>query len=121
MGSHPKKLLVVAAMAAAGLTHTPTAHALNAVTSVSAGSRVNLPFSLGYRFTVTQNLDLTALGQFDISGDGFDSAAKVALFNWDSGAKLVETTLAGAALEETGVYDTHFVDVSPVALTTGTN
>jgi hypothetical protein len=121
IGYPSKKTLLVAAMAAAGIALPITAPAQTAVTSDAAGNKVNLPFSLGYRFTVTENMDLTALGQFDIEGDGFNAAAKIALFNWDTGAKLVETTLAGAVLEETGFYDTHFVSVPTLTLTTGVN
>lgn len=70
-------------------------------TSNSAGSHdVALPFSLGYVFTATQSVNVTALGQFDVLGNGVVSTAKVALFNWDTGVKLAETTLAGAVLEE---------------------
>jgi hypothetical protein len=115
------KLLPLIALACLALMSAPAGAAVTVVTSNSAGNKVNFPFSLGYRFTVTENLNLTALGQFDIEGDGFNAAAKIALFNWDTGAKLVETTLAGAVLEETGFYDTHFVTVPTLTLTTGVN
>jgi hypothetical protein len=95
-------------------------HAGPAATSNIAGnSNVALPFSLGHVFTVSQVVDVTALGQFDVLGNGAVGTAKVTLFNWDSGAKLAETTLTGATLEETGFYDTHFVDITPVSLSPG--
>lgn len=95
--------------------------AVPAVTSNNSGTVVNAAFSLGYVFTVNQNQELTALGQFDVAGNGAVATAKVALFNWSTGAKLVETTLAGAVLEETGVYDTHFKSLpTAIALTPGT-
>jgi hypothetical protein len=116
--NHTRSIVALACLA---LMSAPAHAAVTAVTSNSAGNKVNLPFSLCYRFTVTENLGLTALGQFDVAGDGFNAAAKVALFNWDTGAKLVETTLAGAVLEETGFYDTHFVSVPMLTLTAGVN
>lgn len=92
-----------------------------AATSNSAGNNnVALPFSLGHVFTVSQSTNVTALGQFDVLGNGAVGTAKVALFNWDSGAKLAETTLAAAVLEETGFYDTHFASIAPVTLSPGT-
>lgn len=98
-----------------------TALAAPAATSNFAGSNdVPLPFSLGYVFTVNQSVHVTDLGQFDVLGNGAVGAAKVALFNWDTGAKLTETSLAAAVLEETGFYDTHFVSIAPVILLPGT-
>lgn len=90
------------------------------VTSDKAGASFNSPFSLGYVFTVNSQLSLTALGQFDILGDGAVSTSKIALFDWDTGAKLTETTLADAVKEETGFYDTFFKDITPVNLIPGT-
>ena len=95
------------------------ASVITALTSVASGTTPNQPFTLGYRFTVNEAMSLTALGQFDVAGDGVDSSARVALFNWGTGDKLFETTLSGAALEETGHFDTYFVDIAPIALSVG--
>ena len=91
------------------------------VTSNTAGGTPNFPFSLGYVFDVNEDINVTSLGQFDVAGDGAVSDAKVSIFNWDTGDNITETTLSGATLEETGFYDTHFVDITPVALAAGTN
>lgn len=115
------RILPIAALAAMVVT-SATADAAVAVTSISAGNtNVPLPFSLGFVFSVSQNLNLTALGQFDVAGNGTVGTAKVALFNWDSGAKITETTLSGGTLEETGVYDTYFVNIPTIVLSAGTN
>ena len=46
----------------------------------------------------------------------------LALFNWDTGAKIVEATiLAGTPTEETGSFDSHFVDIPDVVLSPGTD
>jgi hypothetical protein len=91
-----------------------------AVSNSAGNNNVPLPFSLGYVFTVGQNVNVTALGQLDVLGNGTVGTAKIALFNWDTGLKITETTLAGSMLEETGYYDTHFVDIAPVSLSPGT-
>ena len=98
-----------------GVLHSMAGHA---TTSIGAGNAdIALPFGLGYEFTVASNHEVTALGQFDVKGDGAVPTAKVALYNWDTGAKLVETTLAEATLEETGHYDTYFVSLTtPIKL-----
>lgn len=98
----------------------PVAQGSVAVTSDAAGRHdVPLPFCLGYVFSVSEQTSVKALGQFDVAADGFSNGAKVSLFNWDTGEKLVEIGLSGALLEETGFYDTHFVAIRPVALRPG--
>jgi hypothetical protein len=118
---HPSRLLPVAAFAVMAAASAPV-NAAVAFTSTNAGNAdVPLPFCLGFVFTVGQNLNLTALGQFDVAGNGTVGTAKVALYNWDTGVKISETTLSGGALEETGVYDTYFVTIPTIVLSTGTN
>lgn len=97
-----------------GPAGTPTA-----ISNIAGNKDVGLPFSLGHVFTVSQTVDVTAMGQFDVLGNGAVGTAKVALYNWDTGAKLSETTLSGATLEETGFYDTHFVNITPITLSPG--
>ena len=81
-----------------------------------------MEFSEGFRFNVDSAVTVTELGKFDIAGNGLAEDALVALFNWDTGAKIVEATiLAGTPKEETGSWDTHFVDVPDVLLTPGTD
>lgn len=115
------RLLPVAMLAVMAAASAPAGAAV-AFTSTNAGNtNVALPFSLGFVFTVSQNMNLTALGQFDVAGNGTVGTAKVSLFNWDTGAKIAETALTGGALEETGVYDTYFVTIPTIVLSTGTN
>lgn len=121
MNTIPPRLLSTTAFVVMAVASTPT-HAAVAFTSTNAGNtNVPLPFSLGFVFTVSQNLNLTALGQFDVANNGTVGTAKVALFNWDTGVKITETALTGGALEETGVYDTYFVTIPTIVLSTGTN
>jgi len=82
----------------------------------------NLPFSLGFTFTVDDPLSVSALGRFDINGGGLASDAVARLFNWDTGAALASTTiLAGSTGEPAGIYNAHYADLAaPVALDPGT-
>jgi PEP-CTERM motif len=121
MKYNTSRLLPIAAVAVMAVA-SATANAAVAITSTNAGNTdVPFPFSLGFVFTVGQNMNLTALGQFDVAGNGTVGTAKVALYNWDTGTKITESTLTGGALEETGVYDTYFVDIPTIVLSTGTN
>ena len=105
--------LALAATFALLIANNSAEAATIAVTSNSAGSVNGNPFSLGYRFNVDSDIAMTAVGKFDVEGDNdVGSASKIALFNWDTGAQLFETTMAGAVEEETGFYDTFFVDIS---------
>ena len=118
-----KRLLISSIATLTGLMiFSAPANAAVAFTSTNAGNtNVPLPFSIGFVFSVSQSLNLTALGQFDVANNGTVSTAKVALFNWDTGVKITETALTGGGLEETGVYDTYFVTIPTVVLSTGTN
>lgn len=120
MKAHPVRMPILAALAVMAAASAPLNAAPAATSNSAGGQQVALPFSLGYVFTVGQSVEVTALGQFDVLGNGALSTAKVALFNWDTGAKLAETTLAAAMLEETGFYDTHFANITPINLSPGT-
>lgn len=119
MKTQAKKFLGMAAPALALALQAAAANPA-ATSNIAGNNDVPLPFSLGHVFTVSQSKNVTALGQFDVLGNGAVGTVKVALFNWDTGAKLAETTLAAAVLEETGFYDTHFASISPVTLSPGT-
>ncbi len=59
-------------------------------------------FSLGYRFIVTNAIQLTHLGRVDYDGGGLAAPALARLYNWDTGAALADVTVpAGMAGRET--------------------
>lgn len=120
MLNRPLRKISVAAVAFVAVVWSP-ANAAVAFTSTGSGNAdVPLPFALGFVFTVNQTMNLTALGQFDVAGNGTVGSAKVALFNWDTGVKITETSLSGGGMEETGIYDTYFVTIPTITLSVGT-
>jgi len=81
-------------------------------------------FSLGYRFTVTNVIQLTQLGRVDYDGGGLAVPALARLYNWDHGAALAEVILpAGMTGRETnGALAVHFAPLThPITLLPGTN
>lgn len=76
----------------------------------------NAAFSLGFRFTVTNAIQVTHLGRVDYDGGGLAVPALARLFNWDTGAALADVTIpAGMSGRETnGALAVHYA-----ALTNG--
>jgi len=73
-----------------------------------------LPFALGYRFAVTQNLPVTHLGRVDYNGGGLAVPALARLYDWGSGAALAEVTIpAGLSGRETnGALVVHYAPLA---------
>lgn len=81
---------------------------------------VNLPFSLGYTFTVDAWAQVTHLGRFDIDGGGLASSALARLYNWDTGEPVVETTITPSSpFETSGLFDCYFESIDPVIVEPG--
>ena len=98
-----------------------SAGAAVAVTIDPANGRlVALPFSLGYTFTVDNEISITHVGKFDVGGNGLAADALARLYNWDTGAELVSAVIPTTATAElTGGINTHFQEISSTALTPG--
>jgi hypothetical protein len=98
---------------------TPAWTAQDAGTRGQAGD-----FSLGYRFTVANLIQLTQLGCVDYDGDGLAMPALARLYNWDSGAALAETIIpAGITGRElNGVLGVQYAALTnAITLLPGTN
>lgn len=83
-----------------------------------------LDFSLGYRFTITNSIQLTHLGRVDYDGGGLAVPALARLYNWDDGTALTEVTVpAGMAGRETnGALVVHYAALAnPITLNPGTS
>lgn len=81
-------------------------------------------FSLGFRFTVTNVIQLTQLGRVDYDGGGLAAPALARLYNWESGDVLVDVTIpAGMSGRETnGALAVHYVALTnAITLLPGTN
>jgi len=81
-------------------------------------------FSLGYRFTVTNLIQLTQLGRVDYDGNGLAVPTLARVYNWDSGAVLADVIIpAGFTGRETnGMLPVHYAALTnPISLLPGTN
>ena len=81
-------------------------------------------FSLGYRFTVTNVIQLTHLGRVDYDGGGLAVPALTRLYNWDTGAALADVSVpAGMVGRETnGALAVHYAALaSAITLYPGSN
>jgi len=108
----------------------PLAHSGPAVEIDTYTRGGDYPFSLGWRFTPTQNMVVTALGVFDVAGDGVndivDGGQPVCLFEWGGTDPLAGECLVSAIVPDTataeaaGNVDAHYVAIDPITLTAGT-
>ena len=91
-------------------------HAVD-VTSAGEGPGFGNNFSVGWDFTVSQTIKVTALGQFD--PDANPKANTVAIYQ-RGGSKLVEASVSASSSTETsGIYAARYAAVSGTVLTPG--
>lgn len=90
------------------------------IDSTGGYSKVTSSFSLGYIFSADSAISVTALGKFDISGNGLASDALACLYNWDTGAAIVSVTvLRSSPVEMNGNIHCHYASISPVVPSPG--
>ncbi|HBO42976.1 MAG TPA: hypothetical protein DD670_03385 [Planctomycetaceae bacterium] len=100
-----------------------------AVKIQSGSSTAADPYSLGWRFTPTEEMVITSLGVFDAKGDGINNVADggqlVCLFEWGgnesgAGACLVSAVVPTTAIAEpAGSFMAYYVDIEPLTLEVG--
>ena len=91
-----------------------------AIDSTGGYSKLISSFSLGYVFTANSAITVTALGKFDISGNGLVSNALARLYNWDTGAEIVSITIPSSSPAElNGNINCHYASITPVNLSPG--
>ena len=115
-------LVVQCALFPAALRLQADSPAWTAVNTGTAGP--DLAFSLGYRFTVTNTIQVTDLGRVDYNGGGLAVPALARLYNWDNGAALASVTIpAGMSGRETnGALAVHYAALTnAVTLSAGVN
>ncbi len=112
-------LLVLGVLAASSTVAAEVAVHIDAETSDVAWP-VNLPFSLGYTFTVDTEIIVTELGRFDVDGGGLDGNSQARLYNWDTGDVVTQATITPSSPSEaTGLFDSYFEAIDPVILGPG--
>ena len=99
----------------------PAAPAVQIEQETSDGAwPVNLPFSLGYTFTVDTEIVVTQLGRFDVDDGGLDANALSRLYNWDTGEAITQATITPySSFEATGLFNSYFEAIDPVILEPG--
>ena len=115
-------LVVQCALFPAALRLQADGPAWTALNTGTAGP--DFAFSLGYRFTVTNTLQVTDLGRVDYNGGGLAVPALARLYNWDNGAALASVTIpAGMSGRETnGALAVHYAALTNVVtLAAGVN
>ena len=91
-------------------------HAVD-VTSAGSGAGLGSNYSVGWDFTVSQTIRVSALGQFD--PDSNPKSNSVAIYQ-RGGAKLIEAAVSAASpTEQSGSYPARYVSVSGTVLAPG--
>jgi hypothetical protein len=116
--------LICGAMLAWGAMTAPALAAIEAltVTTPHAGGISNPPFTLGWNFTVDENITLVQLGFYDHNGNGLADAHAIGL--WSSGGSLLRivTIFDGVGDPSNGeltATNFRYRDVDPLLLTAG--
>lgn len=92
-----------------------------AVTPVTPAVVNNGPFALGWSFTVNQPISVTALGAFDVAGNGQAEGQLVRLYDRTNDTILTTATLSSAATPESvGGFNVYYQSVPALLLTPGT-
>jgi Domain of unknown function (DUF4082)/PEP-CTERM motif len=109
--------LSIAALALTGLCNQAQAAAINLTTP--GGAYQGGTYTLGFEFTVSQNMAVTSLGVYDHDKNGLASSSRVGL--WDTSGNLLASTTVGAGTA--GELDGYFRynSINPFNLTAGVN
>ncbi|HEU4820251.1 MAG TPA: PEPxxWA-CTERM sorting domain-containing protein [Qipengyuania sp.] len=116
-----RKSLLLAA-ASAMLLAAPAAAQTLAVSGFTGGITANLsgddlPRTVGWDFTPTDNITLTDLGFFDLDGDGLALSHQIGL--WASDGTLLSSTVIAAGNGAPLINGFRFVDVADLMLAAG--
>jgi len=122
-GRKAAQLICGAALAWAAAT-TPASAAIEALTvdTHNFGGLSNPPFTLGWNFTVNEDVTLEQLGIYDRFGDGLADAHAIGL--WSSGGSLLRSVTifdgtGDASNGELAASNFRYRDVTPLLLTAG--
>jgi hypothetical protein len=117
--SHPKKPALSTLLAALAVGVGAPAGATTAISLASPGTLFDSsPYSLGFAFSVTADVNLVGLGAYDHLGDGLEAPAEVALWTGTSTvATLSAVVPSGTAAALEGAF--RFAPVAPLRLHAG--
>jgi len=122
-GRQAARLICSATLAWAAMT-APALAAIEALTVITSNPRAlsNPPFSLGWNFSVNEDVTLVQLGFYDRLGDGLADAHAIGL--WSSGGSLLRNVTifdgtGDASNGELAASNFRYRDVTPLLLTAG--
>jgi len=118
-GREAARLICGATLAWAAMT-APALAAIEAlaVTTPHPGTIANPPFTLGWNFTVNEDITLEQLGFYDHNGNGLLDAHAIGL--WSSGGSLLRNVTIFAGDDgELAASNFRYKDVAPLLLTAG--
>jgi len=108
-------VLIMGTVSAPAAISTPAAEITDGTTWPTAEQ-----YTVGWKFTLNEPITVTHLGVFDADGGGLAQNHLVRLYNATSDTILATATIPQATPGElTGAYNSHFVAVTPIDLTTG--
>jgi hypothetical protein len=91
---------------------------VSGVTISSDGQLVdNLPWNLGYSFTVNSATDVLALGVWDYQGDGLINSHQLGL--WDSNRNLLASTIVPGGTSGLLMDSFRYTSIAPISLSIG--
>lgn len=108
----------VLALALAAIA-SPVAAQQTAVNLITPGAEYSgSPFTLGFEFTVSSPVSITALGVYDSGADGLTAPASIGLYD-TSGNLLTSGNIAAGGGTLDGLF--RYVTITPFSLTPGTD
>lgn len=112
------KILWIAGLMLAAMAGQVQAGIIAATSDAATGtSLINGPFTLGWSFTVNQNITLDALGVYDSDQDGLGQSHDVGVF--DAGGTLLAATTVASGTSGTLIDKYRFQSIAGLTLTTG--
>jgi len=111
-----KRLAVIVSLASTALAAS-AAYSNPAYEFISTPISYDSQLSLGFQFTTTQSVDVTALGYWDYQDDGFATPHEVGIF--DSEGNLVADAMLSAGTADPLVDQFRYAGINPVILGAG--
>jgi hypothetical protein len=110
--------LAILSLGTVGWTSEANAGAAFTMASTTGNSLANPPFTLGWQFTISSPIEVTALGLFDDSQDGLVDSHVSGL--WDSSGNLLASTTIQSGTTDPLDAQFRYASITPVELTAGT-
>ena len=91
--------------------------AVDVTPSPITGATVGTTATFGFSFVPNSNIDVVALGAFDLDGDGLVQAHDVGI--WNAGMALLASTTVSAGMAGALIDNFRYVNIAPITLMSG--